>query len=175
MTATQILKTQYLKDIVIYNLLTNGIYNTNEIVNIIEINEYLRDIGYEAIYWYDKSCIILKNTLFNSEHTHEYLKSNQIEEIKDFFKNILISDLSETNYKKYSMAKFLIQKRWIEIINGKAKMTKMCLIQNTEYLISITDKCTKCSLCDIIVLNRNTHEYCERIYNERICDNIQRV
>lgn len=150
---------------VLYELLSRGIapYSGESISSM---NKKLRNLKYEAILWFDKSCIVLRD-LDASEGSGFFwrpqLLSEAIKVIEDMVKDEL--DISKTDG---DVLNALEEEQWIEKNSNGYELGKRFLVQNSEYLLSASKRYKKCSFCDIIVKDTFSHAYCENLYKNEI-------
>ncbi|KCZ75945.1 hypothetical protein H311_03067 [Anncaliia algerae PRA109] len=139
---------------IIYNLLTKGY--SKQITSISSLNKKLLIMKYEAVMWYDKSCIILK------DNSSEELNDNPISFLKvKFIINGIINN--KLNDFCNDTMKYLIKNNWVEKINEDYFITKRFMVQYEEYILN-NYEFNKCKYCDFVVKGKEYHEYCENKY-----------
>jgi hypothetical protein len=148
---------------ILRNLLTAGVcypYNSN--YSITDLNHLVREMGYEVIEWYDKSCLVLKDLEESGKITLPW-KKEMVDEAKDIFLKISDGTLDISNYEDKDVFKLLIQKNWIRTENGKVCFTERNLVQNCDFILSVSSKFRKCRICSLLVEDDPIHSYCNNL------------
>lgn len=150
---------------VLYELLSRGIapYSGESVSSM---NKKLRNLKYEAILWFDKSCLVLKD-LDASEGSGVFwrpqLLSGAIKVIEE-----LVRDELDVLRADGEVLSALEEEQWIEKSGDVYGLGKRFLVQNSEYLLSASKRYRKCKFCDIIVKDAPSHSYCEDLYKSEI-------
>ncbi|KAG0437729.1 hypothetical protein DMUE_3523 [Dictyocoela muelleri] len=135
-------------------LFSTGECEYNESIDIYEINKKLRPLGFEAILWYDKSKLYLKD-----------LESNG-------YRGISYDNLLET-VKKIIDKKNVDNEITRQLENdghiSEGSLNEKFFIQNEDFLIKKFGF-HKCEFCKIICAEGKEHVYCRDLF-EKMKDN----
>lgn len=146
---------------IIYELLLTGMFKKHKLENLHEINTILRQIHFEVIEWYDKSCYILQNTSDKDVIVGYNEKDN--EEIISIFKDIISGKDVQSN-----LLISLVEKEWIEIDdNGKYLLSKKSLVLFKDLILELNGVYKMCEICGFLSYKKDMHEYCQEILEEK--------
>lgn len=138
----------------IFYLLTKG-YST-KITSIANLNKHLLPMKYEAVMWYDKSVILLKDN-----RPFDYVENiTNINKAKQIINNILENKLKD--FCSETM-EWLIQNNWVEKIDKEYFITKRFMVQYEDYLLE-NGNFFKCRYCKFVVKSKSYHDYCNEKY-----------
>ncbi|KAK6090526.1 hypothetical protein P3W45_000623 [Vairimorpha bombi] len=146
---------------IIYELLLTGMYKKHKLDNLHVLNTILRQMHFEVVEWYDKSCYILKNTSDKDVIVGYNEKDN--EEIMRIFENIIYDRDVQSN-----LVQSLIEKEWVEIDgNGKVVLSKKSLVLFKDMIVEMEGVYKVCGICSFLSYKRDIHEYCQDILDEK--------
>lgn len=150
---------------VLYELLSRGIapYSGE---NIASMNKKLRNLKYEAVLWFDKSCIVLKD-LDASEGSGFFWRPHILSEAIKVIEG-MVNDKLDVSKADSEVLNALEKEQWIEKSGDGYRLGKRFLVQNSEYLLSASERYRKCKFCDLIVKDTFSHAYCENLYKSEI-------
>ncbi|EQB61887.1 hypothetical protein NAPIS_ORF00552 [Vairimorpha apis BRL 01] len=148
---------------IILHLLTTGIYNKSQIINLNEINTILRQIHFEVVEWYDKSVYILKNTS-NKDIILGY-DENENKEIINIFEKIVCK-----KEVKSDLIHSLVQNNWLEYVKNELILSKRCLVIFKNEILEFKGRYVLCCICNFLVDGKEMHEYCKNIMDEKNCN-----
>ncbi len=144
-------------------LLASGICNYKSNTDLDNYNKLLRPIGYEAIIWFDKSAVVLKESLEPSEFQVLW-SEKKILEAKAVFSKIAAG----RNHINDHIAIELEEKNWIKKTgNSTYYFTKRALIQFEDFILNTEHSVfNKCGLCNLLVEKEKYHQYCQNLLNK---------
>lgn len=134
-------------------------YTTN--VNIDQLNKIMFFLSYEAVLWYDKSEIVLKDIFEDFESLYAEKK---LEEAKLIFTEIAIGKKVFPN----TFTKELEENNWIKDEGDmKYSFTKRAMVQFSKFITTVANtKYKKCCLCNLLVEDNDYHVYCKSLLNK---------
>lgn len=150
----------------LHELLTRGIAPYTPEIALSAINKKLRCIKYEAVLWFDKSCVILKDREDPNKIQLKWRQHLVMDSIK-IIEAIIKKELCYTMANK-EVLNLLEEKMWIEKDGPDYKLGKKFLVQNSDYLLSVSDRYRNCKLCGLLVEDRSCHQYCEGVYENEL-------
>ncbi|RVD90663.1 Nucleolar protein 5A [Tubulinosema ratisbonensis] len=138
----------------IFYLLTKGY--SKKITSITNLNKHLLPMKYEAVLWYDKSVILLKDNTpsFKIENPVNITKAKQI--INNILEDKLKDFCSET-------MEYLIRNNWVEKIGQEYFITKRFMVQFEDYLLK-SGNFFRCRYCSFAVKSKSYHDFCNDKY-----------
>lgn len=145
------------EEAVLSELLCNGITSRTD-VNIGILNKKLRYIQYEAVLFYDKSAIILKDLRAPDSQCSQF-DSDSMKII-----NSIIHKKFEASKADPEVLNTLVDHKWIINDLGNYSLDKRFLIQNSQYLVSLELDYVFCKFCKQVCCRSNVHEYCNILF-----------
>ncbi|ORD98280.1 hypothetical protein A0H76_2788 [Hepatospora eriocheir] len=145
------------------NLLENGIIETNEDVNIHDLNDLLVPLQFYAIKWPDYNnenkqfnTIVLKNCANNKNNLiHPWKESTTKEAIK------VIEAIANDTFVNSYLIDDLIEQKYVIKNDKEYSLGLRTLINYEDYLIELNPKkYKKCRGCLLIVEHANKHKNC---------------
>lgn len=150
---------------ILCELLTRGVAPHTG-VGIPLLNKKLRNLKYEAVLWYDKSCVVLRNLDETNRINHPW-RQQLVGEALKIIEAIIKDELDMASAGSEALD-ILEEKMWIDRVGSGFELGKRFLVQNGEYLMSVSDRYRKCKLCEFLVKDAFSHHYCEDFYKNEV-------
>ncbi|KAM0688525.1 hypothetical protein COBT_000208 [Conglomerata obtusa] len=145
-----------------YELITKGSFTVPKYIekpDLSIINSTFRSLNCIAKYWYDNSVIIL---IDNNEQS--IAKTEIARKDAAFFIKIINNDIMY-NYERKDL---LYNNGWIDFDNVQIVLSKKFILQHKNFILANSDQWFDCSICKILVYQKNIHTYCQTEKTKRL-------
>ncbi|KAF7682796.1 hypothetical protein TCON_1990 [Astathelohania contejeani] len=146
---------------IIHSLLSQGLSKYPNETSMHDINLFLRPLGFEAVAWYDKSSLVLKD--LENKFQSSFWKQSLMKDVRLIIEKII----KREEFHHGEIVKELLERKWIEKSDDMLVLSKRFIIQNDTYIMSLSPNHKKCSICGILVLDGEIHSYCQSLINHK--------
>lgn len=146
----------------LYLLLTGGICDYTEAVDIGEINSLLRPLGYEAVVWPSRSHFVLRDHAEPVRVAPPWTEA-MVEEAKKVFVQISMRERVVS-----PLLPFLEETGWVVYDECAAPvLSKRALVQFEKFLTETKGRYKKCLVCSFVVDSDDYHKYCRDMLSRK--------
>lgn len=143
---------------VLHLLLTAGVCDYTEAVDVSDINAQLRPLGYEAVVWPSRSHFVLRDRRESAEVAAPW-KEGTVDEAKRVF-----AQIAERGRVQSPLLPLLEETGWVVRDEGDEPVLSMrALVQFEGFLAEIGGRYRRCQVCNFIVDTDDCHRHCRDV------------